>query len=153
MSDHELKLECILDAPRQAVWRCWTEPALITQWFCPKPWQTVKAEIDLRAGGSSYYLMRGPNGEEHPNRGVVLEVVPNERLIFTDAFTKAWEPSGKAFMVGGIELSDAGPGKTRYVAFARHWNAQDREQHEKMGFHEGWGKAAEQLEELAKTLA
>ena len=78
--------------------------------------------------------------------------MPNERLVFTDAFTSAWEPSGKAFMTGVIELSDAGPGKTRYVARVLHWNAEDREQHEKMGFHEGWGAATSQLEALAKTL-
>ncbi len=152
MSDRSLSFERILAAPRHAIWRCWSEPELMKQWFTPKPWKTVEVELDQRPGGSSFILMRGPNGEEHPNRGLYLDVVPNERLVFTDAFVNAWEPSQKAFMVGTIELSDAGPGKTKYVATVRHWTVEDCEAHEKMGFYEGWGKATDQLEELAKTL-
>lgn len=148
---HELVLDRLIDAPRKNVYRCWTEPKLLTQWFTPAPWKTPKAETDVRPGGSSYFLMQGPNGEEMHNYGVYLDVVPNERLVFTDAFTSAWVPSDKPFFVGSIELSDEG-GKTRYVAKARHWNKEDMEAHKKMGFHEGWNAAANQLEELAKTL-
>ena len=152
MPVNELKLERILDAPRKAVWRCWTEPELIKQWFCPKPWNVVEAQMDLRAGGANYFLMRGPNGEEHPNRGVFLEIVAEQKLVFTDAFTSAWEPSQKAFMVSTVTMEDAGASKTKYVATAQHWSADDCAAHEKMGFHEGWGKAADQLETLAKSL-
>jgi uncharacterized protein YndB with AHSA1/START domain len=51
-----------------------------------------------------------------------------------------------------VTFEDAGEGRTRYAAHARHWSAEAREEHERMGFHEGWGKAADQLEALAKTL-
>ncbi len=152
MAAHELTLKRVIPASPDKLFRCWTEPELMKQWFTPRPWTTPVIETDLRAGGSSYVLMRGPNGEEFPNHGVYLEVVPNKKIVFTDAFTKAWEPSEKAFMVAIVTFEDAGNGKTNYTAIARHWSADDKATHEKMGFHEGWGKAADQLEALAKTL-
>jgi uncharacterized protein YndB with AHSA1/START domain len=95
--------------------------------------------------------MQGPDGEEMPMRGVYLDVVPDERLVFTDAYTEAWLPSEKPFMTATIALADEGGG-TRYAARVLHWTAADREEHEKMGFHEGWGIAADQLEALARSL-
>lgn len=107
-------------------------------------------ELDVRPGGSSFILMRGPDGEEFPNRGVYLEVVPNARLVFTDAYVNsAWEPAEKPFMTGIITFADEGAG-TRYTARVRHWSAGDRATHEQMGFHEGWGKATDQLEALLR---
>ncbi len=108
-------------------------------------------KIDLRAGGASELLMRGPDGQEFPNRGVYLEVVPNERLVFTDAFHAGWQPSGQAFMVGMITFENEA-GKTRYTGRAMHWNAADRDKHMQMGFYPGWNKATDQLIALAKTL-
>lgn len=151
-ADRELVVERVLNAPRAKLFRCWTEPALIVQWFTPPPWKTVKAVVDVRPGGSSCITMQSPEGQEFPNPGVYLEVVPNERLVFTDAYTKAWEPSEKPFFTGILNFEDLGNGKTRYIARARHWTVADREAHEKMGFHEGWGIATTQLEALAKKI-
>lgn len=96
--------------------------------------------------------MRGPDGTEYPNRGIYLEVVPNERLVFTDAYVSAWTPSEKPFMTVILTFEDAGDGKTRYTARVRHWTVADREAHEKMGFHQGWGIATSQLEATAQSL-
>ena len=149
--DRALVLARLMKAPRAALWRCWTEPALLEQWFCPPPWRVSKAEIELRPGGRFFTVMNGPNGEIVDNVGVYLEVVPRERLVFTDAFAQAWEPSQKPFMTATITLEDA-PGGTRYVARAAHWSAADRKAHEDMGFEQGWGVAADQLEALAAAL-
>lgn len=151
-NDRELVLARIIDAPRDRVYRCWTDAALLPKWFAPKPWSTPRAELDVRAGGSSLVVMADPDGNEYPNPGIYLEVVPNEKLVFTDAFTSAWQPSEKPFFVAELTFEDAGDGKTRYIARARHWTETDRDAHEKMGFQEGWGQCAEQLEALAKTL-
>lgn len=151
-ASRDLVLTRIIDAPREKVYRCWTEVDLVKQWFAPKPWTTTHAEFDVRAGGGTLFVMADPEGNEYPNPGVFLEVVPNEKLVFTDAFTAAWEPSAKPFMTAILTFEDAGAGKTRYTAVARHWSAEDREAHEKMGFHEGWGICADQLEQLARTL-
>ena len=147
----ELLLTRLIDAPREKLFRCWTEPALIVQWFTPPPWQTIHAEADVRPGGASYVLMRGPDGTEMPNRGVYLEVVRNERLVFTDAYASAWVPAEKPFFTGIITFADEA-GKTRYTALARHWTMADREHHEQMGFHAGWGIATDQLAALAARI-
>lgn len=150
--EYALSLERTLAVPRAAVWRCWTEPALLCQWFCPKPWGVSHADIELHVGGRFFTQMVGPNGEQVPNSGVFLNVEAGRQLVFTDAFARAWVPSGKAFMVGEITLSDAPDGGTRYLARALHWSEADRQQHEAMGFHEGWAAATRQLEALAATL-
>ena len=109
--ERELVLTALIDAPREKLFRAWTEPALIKQWFAPLPWTTPHAEMDVRAGGATNMVMRGPNGEEFPNPGLILEVVKNEKLVFTDAYTKAWEPSAKPFMTVVLTFADEG-GKT-----------------------------------------
>lgn len=149
---HELTLSRLIAAPRLAVWSCWTEPELIKQWFTPRPWTTPVVETDLRAGGATYMLFRGPNGEEFPNRGVYLEVVPQQRLVFTDAYVEAWVPSAEPFMTAIISFADEAGG-TRYEARVRHWSEDAMKRHESMGFHDGWGKAADQLEMAAQRLA
>ncbi|WP_020484066.1 SRPBCC family protein [Methylomonas sp. MK1] len=147
----ELVLTRLIDAPPEKLYRAWTEPALLKQWFCPKPWTVAAAELDVRAGGTSIIVMRSPDGQEFPNQGIYLEVVPNERLVFTDAYTSAWEPFAKPFMTGIITFTPEG-GKTRYSARVFHWSPEDRKAHEEMGFHEGWGKATDQLAELVTSV-
>ncbi|KKB13019.1 polyketide cyclase [Devosia geojensis] len=151
-NDRELVLTRLLDAPRSAVWRCWTEPGLLKQWFAPAPWSTPKADLDVRPGGRANVTMADPEGNEYPNPGVYLEVVEEEKLVFTDAYTGDWEPvEGTPFMTVILTFEDEG-GKTRYTARARHWTKEKRDEHEKMGFHEGWGICADQLEKLARTI-
>ena len=151
-ADRDLILTRVIDAPPEKLFRCWTEPKLMVQWFTPPPYKTIHAETDVRAGGENYVVMQSPEGEEMPHRGVYLEVVPNKKLVFTDAFTAGWQPSDKPFMVVTLTFDDLGGGKTRYTAHVRHWSVADREAHEKMGFHEGWGIATDQMAALAKTI-
>lgn len=150
-NDRELVLARWIDAPVAAVWRCWTEPQLLEEWFCPRPWRVTDVRQDIRPGGSSFLIMRGPNGEEMPMRGVFLDVVPERRITFTDAFSSAWVPSEKPFMAASVDMMPE-DGGTRYIARAGHWSVADREQHEAMGFHQGWGIATDQLEALARSL-
>ncbi|KAA3510178.1 SRPBCC family protein [Agrobacterium rosae] len=149
---HDLVLIREFDAPREKLYEAWTDPKLLKQWFCPKPWGVSHAELDLRSGGASLIVMAGPNGEVVENRGVYLEVVANEKLVFTDAYTSAWVPAEKPFMTGIVLFEDMGDGRTKYTAIARHWTAEDKTAHEAMGFHEGWGMAADQLATLVATL-
>lgn len=152
-AERELVLTRLIDAPREALYRCWTEPALLKQWFAPAPLTTPVAELDVRPGGENLIVMRLPDGQEMPNRGVYLQVIPNRKLVFTDAYAADWAPSsGHPFMTVIVTFEDAGPGQTRYAATVRHWTVADRERHEQMGFHTGWSQCTDQLAALAKTI-
>lgn len=151
-TNHDLVLELTLDVPRETVWRCWTEADLLEQWFAPDPFTLTVETMDVRVGGSNLFVFHGPNGEEMRSPGVYLDIVANERLVFTDAYTEAWKPSAKPFMTAEIVLADADGGGTLYTATARHWSTEDRQTHVDMGFHDGWTKAARQLETVARGL-
>jgi uncharacterized protein YndB with AHSA1/START domain len=151
-AEHELVLTRLIDAPRENLFRCWTEPALLKQWFAPAPLTTPVAEVDLRVGGASRIVMRAPDGNEVPCPGTYLEIVPNRKLVFTDAYTGDWMPKvGVPFMTAIITFDDEG-GKTRYTATVRHWSGADKKTHEEMGFHGGWSLCADQLAKLAKSI-
>ena len=143
----ELAIERHIDAPPQTVFRVWTER--LEEWWAPKPWTTRIIEQNLRPGGRTAMVMTGPGGETSPIEGVVLEVVPNVRIVFTNAFTVGWIPQ-TPFMVGFFEFAPE-RGGTRYRAGARHWDEATMKQHEEMGFQRGWTQVAEQLAELAEA--
>lgn len=147
----ELSITRLIAVPRAALYRCWTDPALIVRWFTPPPFTTVSAEMDVRPGGASLIVMRAPDGTDYPNAGQYLDVIPDRRLVFTDAYTGDWKPSAKPFMTGILTFDDEGEG-TRYTALVRHWTATDRDAHVAMGFETGWGIATDQLAALAATL-
>ncbi len=147
----DLVLDRVVDVPPALVWRAWTEPKLLTQWFTPHPWTTPHAEMDLWPGGKFRTIMRSPEGEEHDNTGCFLEVVPGRRLAFTDALGPGFRPLGTGFMTAFIDITAEGSG-TRYVATALHADEAGRKTHEEMGFMSGWGTALDQLVALAKGL-
>ncbi len=151
-SSRELVISRIIEATPRRLYRAWTEPEILKQWFAPAPWTTPMAELDVRPGGSSLVVMRGPDGTEFPCPGVYLEAVENKRLVSTDAYTRAWEPSQKPFMTLILTFEEVAAGKTRYTARILHWTVADREAHEKMGFHSGWAQTTDQLAALAPKL-
>jgi uncharacterized protein YndB with AHSA1/START domain len=148
----DLKLERVIDVPVELVWKAWTEPEHLKVWFCPKPWGVSDCEIDLRPGGIFRTTMLSPEGQEFPNLGCYLDVVPMERLVFTDALLPGYRPAEKSFMTGVVTMKPEGTG-TRYIAMALHNNLEAKKQHEDMGFHDGWATALDQLVAHVKTLA
>lgn len=148
----ELSVERHIAASPAAVWRAMTDD--ITKWWCPRPWTTTVVALDWRAGGAFHLIMRGPAGEadcqsEESVGGILLEVAPESRFVFTDAISADWTPR-KPFLVGIFELTPDGDG-THYRASARHWDEATMEQHKAMGFDEGWGAVADQLAALAEA--
>jgi uncharacterized protein YndB with AHSA1/START domain len=148
-AEFELSIERHIDAPPATVYRIWTQR--LEEWWAPKPWTTRIIEQDLRPGGRSAMVMSGPDGASSPMEGVFLEVVPNERIVLTNAFTAGWIPQ-KPFMVGFFTFAPEGNG-TRYRAGSRHWDEATHKQHEAMGFHQGWSQVADQLAALAEAEA
>jgi uncharacterized protein YndB with AHSA1/START domain len=148
----DLTLHRILKAPRALVWDCWTKPELLKQWFCPKPHFVTEVEIDLRAGGR-FFTMMNVDGALYPNDGSLLEVVPREKLVFTDMLLSDYQPVAAPFLgFTAILMLKDHPDGTDYSVLARHRDAETAEKHKAMGFHQGWGIAADQLEALAATL-
>jgi uncharacterized protein YndB with AHSA1/START domain len=159
--DLDLVLERTLNAPRDLVWRAWTDPELLKQWFAPKPYMISELEMDLKPGGIFRIRMTGPDGFDtgHGNAGCVLEVIDGEKLTWTSALGPQYRPAEmgegcESFpMTAVVTLADAGGGKTLYRAVALHKDKADRDSHEAMGFQDGWGTCADQLEELAAGLS
>ncbi|HEV2566396.1 MAG TPA: SRPBCC family protein [Microvirga sp.] len=147
-ANHELVVTRLIDAPPETVYKVWTERT--GEWWAPRPYTTPEVDFDLRPGGRCRALMRAPDGTDMPDEeGVFLEVVPNRKIVFTNAFAPGWIPQNP-FMVVIVAFDPEGSG-TRYTARVLHWNEETLKQHEQMGFHEGWGAVAGQLAELAES--
>ena len=144
---HELSLSRLIAAPRKKVFRAWTEPDLLARWWGPHGMTTPECEMNLWVGGLFRTLMRAPDGSEYPTQGVFLEIDAPNRLVFTDAFMPGWVPSGKPFMSAEVTFEEVGE-KTLYTARAMHWSAEDKQAHEAMGFHDGWGQSLDRLVKL-----
>ena len=150
----DLVLERVVDVPRELVWAAWTVPERVMKWFTPAPWRTIACQIDLRPGGAFQTTMLSPEGEEFPNTGCYLEVVENEKLVWTNALAPGFRPCNPTFIdlpfTAMIALEPHGNG-TKYSAMALHMDGEGRDNHAAMGFSDGWGKALDQLVAMIKA--
>lgn len=151
-NDRELVSAFLMEATPDQLFKAWTTPALYPEWFCPKPWRAEVTRMDLRPGGGSEIMMYGPDGATNPNSGVYLEIDPGKKLVFTDAFSEGWIPNPDAMMTAVVTFEAQPDGKTLYVARVGHPTVEKKTQHETMGFHDGWGVVAQQLEAVARAL-
>jgi uncharacterized protein YndB with AHSA1/START domain len=143
----ELSVTRYIAAPPAVVWDVMVNRQ--EEWWCPRPWSVEIVAQDRFPGGRSAMIMRGPDGEEMPHDGIILAWDEGRRFAATDAIVGDLEPAGP-FMIGIWEVEPEGDG-TRYTARARHWSKEAREQHEAMGFVQGWDACAAQLAELCET--
>lgn len=150
----ELVIERVFDAPRELVWKAWTEPERAMQWWGPRGYTTPVARMDFRVGGKFLNCMRGPDGVDIWSTGVYKEIVEPERLVMTDSFadkdgnvvngTVYGMPEGVPDeMLVTVTFEDVG-GKTRMTL--RHSGLP-------AGFHldganQGWNEMFDKLDEL-----
>lgn len=158
MTGHSLTFTRTLRASPQNVWRCWTEPDLIRQWFAPKPVETTVAEIDPTPGGGFRTVMVVPDhGEMAGDAGCILVAEPARRLVWTNALGPGFVPNlmGSGPMdfafTADIVMEPDGTG-CRYTATVHHATDAAKRAHEDMGFFDGWGTATTQLDALASTI-
>ncbi len=143
---HELSVTRLIAAPPTSVWHVMTER--MEEWWCPKPWRAEFTQLDRFPGGVSRVVMYGPDGEQNPHDGFVLVWDEGQRFSVTDAIKPDLMPDGP-FMLGIWSIAAEGGG-TRYTAVARHWSHETMKHHEEMGFAEGWGVCADQLQALCE---
>jgi uncharacterized protein YndB with AHSA1/START domain len=149
----DIVLEREVDVPPNLVWAAWTTPEHVKKWFAPRPYETTECEIDLRPGGIFRTVMRSPEGETmDAGAGCFLEVVENRRLVWTAALGPGFRPVATDFAFTAIITMEPAGSGTKYRAVAVHGSQELKDQHEKMGFLEGWGAALDQLVEVAKQL-
>lgn len=148
MSEFDLQFTRDVPLAPDLLWRGWTEPELLVQWFTPAPWVTVSAEVDLMPGGRFATSMRGPDGVEASGAGCYLVVEPPRRLVWTSALGPGFVPTAPAhpgFHFTAEVLFEPNGSGTRYTARAMHADSEARDQHAQMGFEPGWNAALDQL--------
>jgi uncharacterized protein YndB with AHSA1/START domain len=157
----DLTLERTLNAPRDLVWKAWTNPEHMKKWWAPKPYETPEVEMDFKPGGKFRARMTGPDGFDTGDggEGCFLEIVDGEKIVWTSALSGGWRPNdpksddcNSLMFTAVLTLADAGDGKTAYRVVTMHATPEAAKTHADMGFEEGWGQCADQLAEVAAGL-
>lgn len=146
----DLKFERIVDLTPAQLFAGWTTPALLTKWFTPAPWKTISAEVDLRPGGKFMTVMQSPEGDQFPNTGCYIEIVKDQKIVWTSGFGEDYRPTTDDFPITVHLTFEKVASGTKYTAIALHKNAEDKQKHEAMGFENGWGMALDQLIALSR---
>lgn len=143
-------------APRELVWKVWTEPHHIEKWWGPRGFNTRVKEVDLSVGGRSVYVMVGPDGTEYPVSGKVIEIIPFEKIVSTDEFGdgEGNEHPGLDLPQGlivTVTFEDLGE-KTLMTLTISHPTVEEREKHEAMGVVAGWNSSFDKMDEYLADL-
>ena len=146
----DLSIRRIIRAPRAAVWAAWTDAASFAQWWLPAPTRCEIVAFDPRPGGALHTRMSEAGGPFVPHMDACfLEVVKEERIVFTNALSAGWRPAPGGFMSAVISFADH-PEGTDYRSHVLHKDAADRQTHIDYGFDEGWGSVIGQLAALVE---
>ena len=150
----DLVLERFIDAPRHLVWEALTKPEHVKEWYMPRPWGRVAdCEMDVRPGGIFSIDIASADGQEFPNLGCFLEVVPMERLVWTSMLFPGYRPAvfDDIPITAIVTMETVGTG-TRYVFTALHRDEADYKNNAASGWAEGTGIALDQLVEHVMSI-
>ena len=154
----EFVMSRVFDAPRDLVWKCFTDPERMKQWWGPKGFKVLAAKMDLRPGGTYLYGMQAPNGQTMWGKFVYREVVPQERMVFINSFSDekggvTRHPGNENWpleMLSTFSFEDVPGGKTKFTVTWTPHNASDDERKtfdsNRQSMLQGWGGTMEQLE-------
>ena len=145
----EMVIERVFDAPREMVWKAWTDPEHVAQWWGPNGMTTRVDELDLRPGGSWRYVMLAPNGTEYPQSGIFREVVAPETIVTSAEFKVGVALPQEVVLT--YRFDDLG-NKTKLTMRVAHSSAEERRQAEDMGAAGGWSSNFDSLDEHLSTL-
>ncbi|GGH45922.1 SRPBCC domain-containing protein [Microbacterium album] len=149
----DLTIERVIRAPRSVVWRAWTEPERLQQWWVPAPTIARIDSLDVQPGGAFVTSMSDDGDTFVPHAdGLFLIVEPQARLVFTNAISSTLRPAAPAPVPMAAEVSLAEhPDGTLYRVVVRHGNPADRDRHEELGFFDGWSAVTSALAALAEN--
>ncbi len=153
--DLDLALDRVIRAPRQTLWRAWTDPARLAKWWVPAPTLARVDRLDVRPGGGFVTRMSDDGVNFVPHMSACFLVVEHEqRIVFTNAIDSDWRPAEPApvAMTAEITFGDH-PDGTDYRVAVKHGDPAARDHHEKLGFLDGWGSVTGQLAGLAESEA
>jgi uncharacterized protein YndB with AHSA1/START domain len=148
----------VFDAPRDLVWKCFTEPGRMQQWWGPKGVEVVASKMDLRVGGTYHYAMKTPDGQVMWGKMVYREIAPPRRMVFINSFSDEaggvtrhpLAPTWPLEMLSTFSFDDEPRGKTGLTVRWSPHNATDEERKTFDGGHDsmtkGWSGTMEQLE-------
>lgn len=147
--EREVVITRVFDAPRELVFKAWTEPEHLSRWWGPSGWTNPKCEVDLRPGGAWRIIMRAPDGGEYPCGGAYREIVEPERLVFTNI---AMDADGKPLLDGlTTVILEEVEGKTKLTLRTRATGLVSYASQMLAGMEAGWSQSLEKLEQLVAT--
>jgi uncharacterized protein YndB with AHSA1/START domain len=160
----EFVMSRVFDGPRDLLWKCFTDPERMKQWWGPKGFKVLAAKMDLRPGGTYHYGMQAPNGQTMWGKFVYREIVPQERMVFINSFSDekggiTRHPGNENWpleLLSTFSFEDAPGGKTKFTVTWTPHNASEEERatfdSSRQSMLQGWGGTMEQLEAyLAKA--
>lgn len=148
-NDLEIHISREFDAPRDLVFRMWTEPKHLRNWWGHCIMEMTVCEMDVRVGGTWRIVQRMPDGQEHGFHGEYLEVVRPERLVQTFIYEPF--PDNGAVETGTWE--ELPGGRTRFTGIVRHKTKEGRDGHAQSGMEIGLTESYARLDDLLATLA
>ena len=152
----EFVISRTFDAPRDLVWKVFTEPEHMKQWWGPKGVTVIKSEMDLRPGGSYHYAMRTPDGQTMWGKMVYREITPKSRIVFVNSFSDEaggvtrhpMAPTWPLEMLSVFSFEEQ-DGKTKFTV---HWSPLNASEEERKTFadghasmNQGWSGTMDQL--------
>ena len=146
-ADDQILITREFDAPRELVFKAWTTPELVAQWWSGERGKVTSVDIDLRVGGTWRYVMEANEGFEVGFHGEYREIVPSERLVYTEVYEGM--PEGEA--VDTLTLTEEG-GRTLMTMLVQHSSKEHRDGHINSGMEVGMQEAMDALERVAISL-
>ena len=150
-TDTQILITREFDAPKHLVYKAWTTPELVRRWWTAKRGEMTVCEIDLRVGGAWRYVMVADGGFEVGFHGEYREIVPNERLVSTEAYEGIPDPDANASL-NTLTLTEV-DGRTMLSVLVEHPTKEGRDAHVESGMEAGMQDAMDLLEEVAVSLA
>ena len=144
----EMEMTRVFRAPRELVWRAWTEPEQLKEWWGPKLFTNPRCEADVRVGGRIHIDMRAPDGTVFPMGGEFVEIVPPERLVF---LTMALDGAGKAMFTNhNVVLFQELDGATEVTVQVKVIRATEAAPQYLKGMREGWSGMLDKLADFVQ---